>query len=61
MLVPKGLNPKGLGLFLGGYAKLFEITRDKKVVWRYSGMKHGFHHFQILTTNGKPLQDNTWK
>jgi len=24
-------------------------------------MKAGFHHFQILTTNGKPLADNTWK
>jgi hypothetical protein len=45
----------------GNAVKLFEITRDKKVVWRYSGMKAGFHHFQILTTNGKPLKDNTWK
>ena len=45
----------------GNQVKLFEITRDKKVVWRYSGMKAGFHHFQILTTNGKPLTDNTWK
>lgn len=45
----------------GDQVKLFEITRDKKVVWRYSGMKSGFHHFQILTTNGKPQKDNTWK
>jgi hypothetical protein len=45
----------------GDRVKLFEVTRDKKVVWRYSGMKAGFHHFQILTTNGKPLADNTWK
>jgi hypothetical protein len=45
----------------GDQVKLFEVTRDKKVVWRYSGMKAGFHHFQILTTNGKPLADNTWK
>ena len=45
----------------GNSVKLFEVTRDKKVVWRYSGMKAGFHHFQILTTNGKPLADNTWK
>lgn len=44
-----------------GQVKLFEVTRDKKVVWRYSGMDHGFHHFQILTTNGKPLANNTWK
>ncbi len=45
----------------GDSVKLFEVTRDKKVVWRYSGMPAGFHHFQILTTNGKPLQENTWK
>ena len=45
----------------GDQVKLFEVTREKKVVWRYTGMKAGFHHFQILTTNGKPLADNTWK
>jgi outer membrane protein assembly factor BamB len=45
----------------GGKVKLFEVTRDKKVVWRYSGMNAGFHHFQILTTNGKPLKENTWR
>ncbi|MBI1312948.1 hypothetical protein GC176_16785 [bacterium] len=45
----------------GDRVKLFEVTREKKVVWRYSGMKAGFHHFQILTTNGKLLTQNTWK
>ena len=45
----------------GDSVKLFEVTRDKKVVWRYSGMKAGFHHAQILTTNGKPLSDNTMR
>ena len=45
----------------GDQVKLFEITRDKKVVWRYAGMPAGFHHFQILTTNGKPVKENTWK
>lgn len=45
----------------GNQVKLFEVTRDKKVVWRYSGMQAGFHHFQILTTNGKPIKENTWK
>ena len=45
----------------GEQVKLFEVTREKKVVWRYSGMNAGFHHFQILTTNGKPLKENTWK
>ena len=23
--------------------------------------KHEFHHFQVLTTNGKPLKDNAMK
>jgi outer membrane protein assembly factor BamB len=45
----------------GNAVKLFEVTRDKKVVWRYNGLGAGFHHFQILTTNGQPLKNNTWK
>ena len=45
----------------GNQVKLFEVTPDKKVVWRFAGMDHGFHHFQILTTNGLPLKENTWK
>ena len=32
--------------------KLFEITPEYKVVWRYVGFN--VHEFQILTTNGKP-------
>lgn len=42
----------------GDAVKLFEVTKDKKVVWRFDGkgtdLKAGFHHFQILTTNGEP-------
>ncbi|MCE9603653.1 MAG: hypothetical protein K8U03_01980 [Planctomycetia bacterium] len=34
--------------------KLFEITREKQIVWKYEE-PHRVHHFQILTTNGKPL------
>jgi len=34
--------------------KLFEVTREKEIVWSYSG-EHRVHHFQILTTNGEPL------
>jgi len=45
----------------GDAVKLFEVTREKKVVWRYNGQKAGFHHFQILTTNGKSIKENTWK
>lgn len=34
--------------------KLFEVTKEKEIVWDYSG-EHRVHHFQILTTNGKPI------
>lgn len=34
--------------------KMLEITRDKKIVWSQNKWKA--HHFQILTTNGKPLE-----
>ena len=34
--------------------KILEVTREKKIVWTYSG-PHRAHTFQILTTNGKPL------
>ncbi len=39
----------------GDAVKLFEVTPEKKVVWRFNGLKSGFHHFQILTTDGKAL------
>ncbi|WP_273565305.1 hypothetical protein [Maribacter halichondriae] len=39
--------------------KLFEVDRDKNIVWSYSG--HNVHHFQILTTNGKPLKGTPLK
>lgn len=42
--------------------KLFEVNRDKEVVWTYSdGQKVGIHHFQILTTNGEKLGSPTLK
>jgi hypothetical protein len=34
--------------------KLFEITPEKKVVWRYSN--YNVHEFQLLTTNGIPIK-----
>jgi len=34
--------------------RIFEVTRDKKIVWTYEG-KHGAHEIQILTTNGEPI------
>lgn len=39
--------------------KLLEVDRDKNIVWSYSG--HNVHHFQILTTNGKPLKGTPLK
>lgn len=42
--------------------KLFEVTPDKKVVWKYTdGQKVGIHHFQILTTNGENLTEPVLK
>ena len=36
--------------------KLFEVTPDKRVVWRYSdAQRTGIHHFQVLTQNGQKL------
>ena len=36
--------------------KLFEVSKDKKVVWKYTdGKAVGIHHFQILETNGEKL------
>ncbi len=40
--------------------KLLEVTRDKKMVWTYAG-PHNVHHFQILTTNGKPIEGKPMK
>lgn len=37
--------------------KLLEVSSDKKMVWTYSDPgKNGIHHFQILDTNGQPLE-----
>ncbi|MBK6816009.1 MAG: hypothetical protein IPG82_11310 [Saprospiraceae bacterium] len=39
--------------------KLFEITRDYKVVWQYNHFN--VHEFQILSINGKPLKGRLLK
>jgi outer membrane protein assembly factor BamB len=40
-----------------GEVRLTEVTREKKVVWTYTDDRPaGIHHFQILDTNGKPLE-----
>lgn len=36
--------------------KLFEVTRDKKIVWTLKTFRpHGIHEFQILDANNHPL------
>ena len=40
----------------GKGVKIFEVTREKKVVWTWSSDRPGVHHVQILETNGKPLE-----
>lgn len=43
-------------------AKIFEITRDKKVVWEYINPKlTGIHELHVLTTNGKPVAATSLK
>lgn len=37
-----------------GPIKVFEVTRDKKIVWTYEG-PHRAHEIQVLTTNGTPV------
>ena len=34
--------------------KLFEVNREKEMVWSYGGYR--VHDFQVLTTNGKPIK-----
>ena len=43
-----------------GDIKVFEVTRDKKLVWKYTG-KHKAHEIQVLTTNGKPIEGKPLK
>ncbi len=38
-----------------GPIKVFEVTRDKRLVWKYTGA-HRAHEIQILTTNGEPVE-----
>ena len=46
----------------GDAIKLFEINREKKIVWsRQDGKPGGIHEFQILDTNGKPFEGNIYK
>ena len=40
--------------------KVFEVTRDKKVVWEYIHPKlNGIHEIHVLTTNGKSVREKS--
>ncbi len=39
--------------------RLFELNKKKEMVWSYEG--YNVHHFQILTTNGKPVKGTPLK
>lgn len=40
--------------------KLFEVNKDKQIVWQYEG-PYRVHHFQVLTTNGEKLDGKPMK
>ena len=42
--------------------KLFELTREKRVVWTYrDGKPSGVHHFQVLGADAMPLPGPAWR
>jgi hypothetical protein len=43
-----------------GPIKVFEVTADKKLVWKYEG-PHKAHEIQVLSTNGQPLEGTPLK
>jgi hypothetical protein len=50
--------------YQGGAAgvKLFELTREKEVVWSYrDGKPFGVHHFQVLGSDGMALPGPVWR
>lgn len=50
----KVLSSYGIG---EGGTKLTELTPEKKIVWQFiTPAKYGFHHIQILETNGKKVE-----
>jgi outer membrane protein assembly factor BamB len=40
--------------------KLFEVNKEKQIVWQYDG-PYRVHHFQVLTTNGEKLDGEAMK
>ncbi|MCB1235447.1 MAG: hypothetical protein KDM91_10275 [Verrucomicrobiae bacterium] len=43
-------------------AKVFEVDRDKRVIWEYKNPKlTGVHEIHVLTTNGSPVEGKPMK
>jgi hypothetical protein len=43
-----------------GPIKVFEVNREKQIVWKYTG-PHRAHEIQVLTTNGEPIEGDPLK
>ena len=43
-----------------GPIKVFEVNREKQLVWKYTG-PHRAHEIQVLTTNGEPIEGEPLK
>ncbi|MFN7802864.1 MAG: hypothetical protein ACK5TO_02550, partial [Planctomycetaceae bacterium] len=43
-----------------GPIKVFEVNRQKQLVWKYTG-SHRAHEIQVLTTNGEPIEGEPLK
>jgi glyoxylase-like metal-dependent hydrolase (beta-lactamase superfamily II) len=43
-----------------GAIKVFEVNREKQIVWKYTG-PHRAHEIQVLTTNGEPIEGDPLK
>ena len=57
---PRAQQPRSLYDRYTEPIKIFEVTRDKKIVWTYTG-KHKAHEIQVLTTNGQPVEGKPLK
>lgn len=44
----------------GTAIKIFEVTPDKRIVWKYAGPQRA-HEIQVLTTNGQPVPGRPMK
>jgi hypothetical protein len=61
-VLPNGHVVIGSYAARGEAVKMVELDRDKKVVWSFKdGGPAGIHEFQVLDTNGVPLEGRPMK